>query len=149
MKKKILVLILVLLAGVALFTLTGCQQNGNNTANNTVNTTGDDKTPVSNIELGKKQYIEQLKKVQINGSEDYIMITEQRKWEVPEHEAGTTVSFAISIPYTIHVDGKDYSSECIIGSSNIKPGEDGNPKYKVEVTNLTKNYETQVIISKK
>lgn len=147
MRRKIVVLILVLLAGVALFTLSGCKQNENSVGNNTVNGTGEH-TIVSNLELGKKQYIEQLKKVQINGSEDYIIITEQRKWEVPEHEAGTTVSFAISIPYTIHVDGKDYSSECIIGD-NSRKGKDENPKYSVEVTNLTKNYETEILINKK
>ena len=100
----------------------------------------------SNIEIGKKQYIEQLEKVPISGTNDYLIITEKRKWEVPEHKQGETVSVAIKIPYTIHVDGMDYSDEYCLGDCYGASGNDGNPKYDVKIRNLTKNYETEVVV---
>ena len=138
MKRKIVLLLLVC---AFLFTITGCGKNR----------VGADKVKsVSNIEIGKKQYIEQLKKVPINGTNDYLIITERVKWEVPEHEGGETVSFAINIPYTLHVDGKDYSAPyCLNDCYGQNKSTDGNPKYIFEITNLTSNYETEVLVNKK
>jgi len=138
MKRKI---ILLLMAFTILITITGCGKNKD----------GADKVKFdSNIEIGKKQYIEQLKKVSIGGTDDYLIITERVKWEVPEHEDGETVNFEINIPYTLHVDGKDYSAKyCINDCYGKNKGTDGNPKYTFEITNLTSNYETEVLVNKK
>ena len=126
---------------LSFFIITGCGKNENPNGN------GDLKL-VSNIEIGKKQYIEQLKKISIDGTDDYLIITEKRKWEIPEHEEGTTVSFTIAIPYILHVNGKDYSSEYYLGDyqNQVK---DSNPKYDLTITNLTSNYETEVLIKRK
>jgi len=138
MKKKILLILLVI---IGISSITGCGKKENKNDNNNLKL-------VSNIELGKKQYIEQLKKISINGTDDYLIITEKRKWEVPEHEDGTTVSFTITIPYTLHVNGEDYSAEYYLGDYQQQT-KDNNPKYDLIITNLTSNYETEVLIKKK
>lgn len=100
------------------------------------------------IEIGKEQYIEQLKEVPIKGTSDYFMITEKRQWTVPGNSKGTTVSFIIQIPYKIHVDGVDYNGIYNLNSHNPY-GNDGNPKYTVSIENLTSNYDISVLINKK
>ena len=138
MKKKITLSLLIILS---LLTITGCK---NSKANNKVN----DIEFVSNIEINKEQYIEQLKKISINGTNDYLIITKKRKWQASEHQNDETISFAISIPYTLHVDGKDYSAEYCLGDCYNK-NNDGNPKYDFEIINLTNNYETKILINNK
>lgn len=133
MKKKILLILLII---IGMYSITGCGKKENNLK------------LVSNIEIGKKQYIKQLKKIPIKGTNDYLIITEKRKWKVPEHEDGTTVSFTIAIPYTLHVDGKDYSSKYYLGDYQQQTKDD-NQKYDLTITNLTSNYETEVLIKKK
>lgn len=143
MKKKLLLSVLVIIMlGSMLFILTGCKNNEENRAG------ADPIQFESTVELDKKTYIEQLKKIQIKDTNDYFIITEKRKWEVPEHPAGTTVSFTISIPYTLHVDGKDYNGTYQLGDSVTNKNDD-NPKYKIQITNLKSNYETEILITKK
>ena len=103
---------------------------------------------VEKIELGRKQYINQLEKININDTSDYIIITKKVKWEMPEYEEGTTINFSIAVPYTIIVDGKDYEGIYQLGDSegNIK---DNNPKYEFTITNLTKEGDIEVLIEKK
>lgn len=103
---------------------------------------------VSNIELGKGQFIEQLVPVKINNTNDTITITSKVKWEVPEHEAGTTVSFAIAIPYIISIDGINYNGIYELGDSAWNTP-DNNPKYDFKVTNLTGNGDIEVLITNK
>ena len=138
MKKKIILFLLVI---IGILSITGCSKKENKNDNNNLKL-------VSNIEIGRKQYIEQLKKISINGTDDYLIITEKRKWEVEEHEDGTTVSFTITIPYTLHVNGEDYSGEYYLGD-NQQQTKDNNPKYDLIITNLTNNYETEVLIKEK
>lgn len=103
---------------------------------------------VSEIELNSKLYINQLEKVKIKGTNDTIMITKKVKWEAPENEESATVSFDISIPYTITVDNQEYNGTYQLGSSTSK-AIDNNPKYNIEVTNLTKNGDIEVLIINK
>ena len=102
----------------------------------------------SEIELNTKQYINQLEKVRIKGTNDSIIITKQVKWEVPDYGPGVTVSFAIPIPYTITVDGKEYNGIYELNDFTEKTM-DKNPKYNFEVTNLTKDGDIEVLISNK
>ena len=135
MKKKLLLSVLVIIMlGSMLFILTGCKNNEENRAG------GDPIQFESTVELDKKTYIEQLKKIQIKDTNDYFIIT--------EHPEGATVSFAISIPYTLHVDGKDYNGTYQLGDSVTNKNDD-NPKYKIQITNLKSNYETEILITKK
>ena len=99
------------------------------------------------IEINKKQYIEQLKKVNIKGTNDYLTITKKVKWKIPKYEKGTTVSFSIPIHYTITIDGKDYKGIYELNESDFS--KDNNPKYNLTVTNLTKNADIEVLIEKK
>ena len=136
MKKVITLFILVL----SLFLITGCSLF-------TKAGSSPDK-PTTKVKLGEKQYIEQQKRIKIENTGDYFIITEKVKWDVPDYGPGTTVSFAIDIPYTMHVDGKDYNGHYMLNNYS-ESTMDKNPKYKLEVTNLTKNYDTEVIITKK
>ena len=148
MKKKVLlivgivVIIAIIIALIVFEIINKAEKERNN-----------DDPPISTltqIELNSKQYINQLEKIKIKGTDDTFMITEKVKWEVPDHREGVTVSFAIAIPYTITVNGKDYHGTYVLDSSmhNRKKG-DNNPKYDIEITNLKKNYETEIIITKK
>jgi hypothetical protein len=103
---------------------------------------------VSEIELNSKQYINQLEKVKIKGTNDTIMITKQVKLEVPEHGEGVTVSFAIQVPYTITADGQEYNGTYQLGSS-VSKAIDNNPKYDFEITNLTKDGDIEILIINK
>lgn len=128
----VLVISLVLITGCSLFTKAGSSPE----------------KPTTKVKLGEKQYIEQQKRIKIENTDDYFIITEKVKWEVPEYEPGSTVSFAIDVPYTMHVDGKDYNGHYMLNNYTERTM-DQNPKYKFAISNLTKNYETQVIITKK
>ena len=136
MKKVItlftLVVSLVLITGCSLFTKAGSSPE----------------KPTTKVKLGEKQYIEQQKRIKIENTDDYFIITEKVKWDVPDYGPGTTISFAIDIPYTMHVDGKDYNGHYMLNNYS-ESTMDKNPKYKLEITNLTKKYDTEVIVSKK
>ena len=136
MKKVITLFIL----GLSLFLITGCSLF--------TKAGSSPEKPTTKVKLGEKQYIEQQKRIKIENTDDYFIITEKVKWDVPDYGPGTTVSFAIDIPYTMHVDGKDYNGHYMLNNYS-ESTMDKNPKYKLEVTNLTKNYDTQVIITKK
>lgn len=103
---------------------------------------------VSQVTLNSKQYINSLKKINIGGTNDYIMITEAVKWEVPKHNKGETISFSIAIPYTITVDEVEYNGIYELNQSSMLK-DDSNPKYNFSVTNLTKNGEIEVLITAK
>ena len=136
MKKVITLFIL----GLSLFLITGCSLF--------TKAGSSPEKPTTKVKLGEKQYIEQQKRIKIENTGDYFIITEKVKWDVPDYGPGTTVSFAIDVPYTMHVDGKDYNGHYMLNNYS-ESTMDKNPKYKLEVTNLTKNYDTEVIITKK
>lgn len=136
MKKVITLFIL----GLSLFLITGCSLF--------TKAGSSPEKPTTKVKLGEKQYIEQQKRIKIENTGDYFIITEKVKWDVPDYGPGTTVSFAIDIPYTMHVDGKDYNGHYMLNNYTERTM-DQNPKYKFAISNLTKNYETQVIITKK
>ncbi len=102
----------------------------------------------TSVEIDKPQYIEQLKNIKIKGTKDYFIITKKTKWKVPKHKKDETVSFVIAIPYKIHVDGKDYKGTYMLNGYDQKTM-DKNPKYKFTILNLTSEYETKVLITKK
>ena len=146
MKKNIIILTLSLLIIsliiISIILITTTKQKEKKSDN-------DNSTPaISEIELNSKQYINQLEKIKIKGTNDTIMITKKVKWEVPEHEEGELVSFAIAIPYTITIDGKEYDGTYHLGSFENKKTSN-NPKYNFQVTNLTKEGDIEVLITKK
>ena len=136
MKKVITLFIL----GLSLFLITGCSLF--------TKAGSSPEKPTTKVKLGEKQYIEQQKRIKIENTDDYFIITEKVKWDVPDYGPGSTVSFAIDVPYTMHVDGKDYNGHYMLNNYTERTM-DQNPKYKFAISNLTKNYETQVIITKK
>ena len=138
MKKLLLLLIMI----SSLVIVVGCNKKEENS--------GDDKKiqTVTNIELDKEQYIEQLKAIKIDGTKDTIKIDEKVKWEEPEHEKDETVSFSIAVPYTITVDGKEYKGIYELNdfdSSKL----DTNPKYDFKIVNLTTEGDISIKITKK
>ena len=141
MNKKILIIAgIVVVVCVAIVGIVFAVINANKTSP-TPGVENDPKTPVSEIELNTKQYIKQLEQVKIKG-------TKQVKWEVPEHEPGVLVEFEIAIPYMLLVDGKTYSGTYLLNAADSSK-DDGNPKYKFIVTNLTKDGDIQIMVEKK
>ena len=137
MKKGLLIVLLVI---SSMIVLVGCKKKDTDAK--------DSKKAYTSVVIGEKTYVEQLSKIKIEGTKDYFKITEKVKWEVPEEADGnTTVSFAIFIPYVITVDGVDYEGTYTLG--DVNRASDENPKYDFEVTNLTKDYEIEVLISEK
>ena len=138
MKKVLLILIMI----SCLVIVVGCNNKKDDESNDKRIQT------VTNIELDKEQYIEQLKAIKINGTEDTIKIDEKVKWEVPEHKEGATVSFFIAIPYTIVVDGKEYKG--VYELNDVNPAKlDSNPKYDFIIVNLTSEGDISIKITKK
>ena len=136
MKKGILVLLVI----SSMIVLVGCKKKDTDTK--------DSKKAYASVAIGEKTYVEQLSKIKIEGTKDYFKITEKVKWEVPEEaDEDTTVSFVVAIPYVINVDGVDYEGIYTLGNSD--KATDENPKYTFEVTNLTNEYEIEVLINKK
>ena len=107
--------------------------------------TGDEITTVTQIELNSKQYINSLKKIKIGDTDDYILVTDKVKWEVPNYGEGVTVSFAINIPYVISVDGTEYTGNYQLSDYTTR-STDKNPKYNIQFTDLTQNGEIEVVI---
>ena len=151
MKKVLLVILLIVVIGAIVF----CAIKFSNKPTvsnevNVVNTIDIDIDIASKIEVGSETFINQLEQVPIGDSDDYIVITDKVKWEVPEHEEGTTVSFSIAVPYTIHVNGVDYDGTYYLGDyKNSSENLDKNPKYNFSIVDLKPTYETKVLITEK
>ena len=146
MKRNIFIIIgalviISLVIGVIVFAIINKQEEKKGNNGNPIPT-------VSEIELNSKQYINQLEKVGIKGTNDTIMITKKVKWKVPEHDPGMTVSFSIPVPYTIIVDGHEYNGVYELNDSDWNTP-DNNPKYDFKVTNLTEKGDIEVLISNK
>ena len=146
MKRNFLIIIgslviISLVIGVIVFAIINKQEEKKGNNSNPIPT-------VSEIELNSKQYINQLEKVRIKGTNDTIIITKKVKWEVPEHDPGTTVSFSIPVPYTIIIDGREYNGVYELNDSAWNTP-DNNPKYNLIITNLTKDGDIEVLISNK
>ena len=138
MKRFLLIIIII----ISLVMVVGCNKEENKGGNDKKIQT------VTNIELDKEQYIEQLKDIKIDGTKDTIKIDEEVKWEEPEHEKDETVSFSIAVPYTITVDGKEFKGIYVLNdfdSSKL----DTNPKYDFKIVNLTTEGDISIIITKK
>jgi len=75
-----------------------------------------------------------MRKIGISGTDDYFMITEAVKWEVPEHDGGEIVSFSTAIPYTITVGGIEYNGVYKLDDSSLIT-DGNNSKYNFSVTN--------------
>ena len=103
----------------------------------------------TDIETGQKRYVEQMQNIEIIGTDDWFIITSEVRFEVPEHPPHSTISFSIFIPYTFHVDGVDYPGIYELGDVRGYLEDDNNRKYRLEVLNLTRNYETQILITEK
>ena len=102
---------------------------------------------VSEISLNKKNWIHSMKEYKIEGTDNTFQITRKVKFDADTGDGNTTVSFAIEIPYTITVDGTEYNGVYILG--DIAENEQYNPKYNVEVTNLTSDGAIEVKIEYK
>ena len=87
--------------------------------------------------------------IKIDGSEDTITITGNVKFEIPEQAKETNADYAILVPYAVVVDGVEYTGIYYLSTLNLTNKVDENPKYNVQITNLTENYEVQVLIEKK
>ncbi len=102
---------------------------------------------VTEISLGEKAWINSLTKINIKDTNDYFEITEKVKWEVPEYSEDTTISFAISIPYTFVVDGGSYSGIYELNDASWSKKPEG-LDYNLRVVNLTKDGKIEIEVTK-
>lgn len=135
MKKK-----LILLVTIILTISTGCDFNG--------------KSNNDTMILNSKDYVRQLREIKIKGTNDYFIITEKRSFDFePDSDnetEGDMVSWAISIPYRMHVNNIDYEGYCNLGDEIFCS--DDNDKYNIVISNLKKekdDYYAEVLITKK
>lgn len=141
--RRIFKLLLIILFIGSIFLTTGCKKE------EPVEEPIDTKEKVSVIKLNKEQYIDQLKEIKIDGTNDTVKITKKVKWEVPEEADGnTTVSFTIPVYYTITVDGVKYDGIFQLNGFNDDTL-DLNPIYDFSIFNLTKDGDISVYISLK
>ena len=147
MQKANKVLILIIIVACT-FYLTACHNKKDDNNSSEQEVKSNTITTVSELDINTKQYINQLEKIKIKGTDDTIIITERVKWDVPYYGEGITVSFSVSIPYTFTVDGKDYNGIYELNDTawNVP---DNNPKYNLQVINLTKNGDIEVLITNK
>ena len=147
MQKANKVLILIIIVACT-FYLTACHNKKDDNNSSEQEVKSNTITTVSEIELNTSQYINQLEKIKINGTDDTIMITERVKWEVPDYGEDVTVSFAVPIPYTFTIDGNEYNGIYELNDAAWSTP-DNNPKYNFVVTNLTQNGDIEVLITNK
>lgn len=102
---------------------------------------------VTEVNLGERAWINSITKIKIKGTNDYFEITEKVKWEVPEHEEGTTISFAIPVPYTFVVDGISYNGVYELNDASWSK-KDEELDYNLKVVNLTKDGKIEVEVTK-
>lgn len=139
LKVSILIIIIIAVVGIGAYLLI----KSNSKSDEPI-----EKDIVSQITLNSEQYVSSLEKIKIGNTNDYFVITENVKWEVSDHESGLTVSFSIAIPYTITVDGVDYNGVYELNDASWST-DDGNPKYDFKITNLTKDGEIEVLVTRK
>lgn len=102
---------------------------------------------VTEVNLGERAWINSLTKINIKDTNDYFEITEKVKWEVPEHEEGTTISFAIPVPYTFVVDGVSYNGVFELNDASWSKKDEG-LDYNLRVVNLTKDGKIEIEVTK-
>ncbi len=102
---------------------------------------------VDDITLGKENWIVQKNRYYINDN-DYFEITDRVVWEVPEEcDGNTTCSFDINVPYIFYVDGQEYEGNYTLG--DFARADDINPKFDLDIVNLTVEGFTKVKITEK
>ena len=123
MKKSIILLIIAIIAivllGIFLF-ISSKHDFGPNASNEII--------------LSSKTYVNQLEKINISGTNDSVMITEKVKWEVSKHDGGTTISFAIPVPYSFTVDGENQISVSYDNDAEISSEIDGTGKKHIIIS---------------
>lgn len=102
---------------------------------------------VTEVNLEERAWINSLTKINIKDTNDYFEITEKVKWEVPEHEEGTTISFAIPVPYKFVVDGVSYNGIYELNDANWSKKDEG-LDYNLRVVNLTKDGKIEIEVTK-
>ncbi len=153
MKKKsllIMLAIVIIIILVVILVVVNNKNDENNIPGNNVNEVPVDNQAETEITLYENTQINTLKSIPIAGTNDYFSITEDVKWGVPSEANGqTTASFDIQIPYRFTVDGIDYEGSYVLGNSSHISVDDANPKYDLEITNLTNEGIVTVLIKTK
>lgn len=151
MNKKMLIVILlvaVICLGIGFYVGTKYDNNKCLKEPGTVlPTDGSVKDVETKLVLNQAQEINCLERMNIEGTNDYFAITKVVKWQEPEYEPGTTVSFSIAIPYTLTIDGVEHEGIYELGDSTWS--KDDNTKYKVEIVNLTEDGVVTVKVTNK
>lgn len=102
---------------------------------------------VTDISLGEKTWINPLTKINIKGTNDYFEITKKVKFNTPEYEDGTTISFSIPIPYTFVVNGVSYTGIYEFNDANWSEKPEG-LEYNMKVINLTEDGKIEIKVTK-
>lgn len=98
------------------------------------------------INLNEQTWINQLTKIKIKGTNDSFEITSFVKWQ-NNSTSDVQQSGTILIPYTFVIDGITYDGTYYLGDDVYL--EDTNPKYGLEIIDLTKEGDMQIMIKEK
>lgn len=150
-KKSKFILIPLLTIGVAICFLFGRVLNKptyeveNEVAENTTTSMFDF---AENIKPGQKCWVHSLERYEIEGTTDEFYITDSVVWPTQASDNETEPKKGVEIPYTFSIDGKEYSGVYGLGVE-VTTKNDNNPKYTIEVNNLTDRGEIQLTIKEK
>ncbi len=150
MKKKLPIIItIVVVIIILIITLIVLNKKNSNTGNEIDGTSISEVKGATEIKLNEETEINTLKEINISGTNDYFSITQEFKFEIPDYQEGLAVSFAIQIPYKFIVDGEEYEGAYQLGDGKHISIDDGNPKYDLEIINLTNDGIVKVLIKEK
>lgn len=102
---------------------------------------------VTEVSLGERAWVNSLTKINIKDTNDYFEITDNVKFDIPEYEEGTTISFSISVPYTFVVNGISYTGIYEFDNANWSKKDEG-LDYNLRVMNVTKDGKIEIEVTK-
>ena len=97
--------------------------------------------------MGERAWVNSLTKINIKDTNDYFEITDKVKFDIPEYEEGTTISFSISVPYTFVVNGISYTGIYEFDNANWSKKDEG-LDYNLRVMNVTKDGKIEIKVTK-
>ena len=105
----------------------------------------DELNKVTQITVGEEHWINALQEIKIGDTNNTLIITEEVKWPT---DIRSEKLVSVAIPYEFTVDGEKYTGTYVLNAGRLNI-DDNNPKYKIEVVNLTKSGSIKVLVSER
>ena len=103
------------------------------------------------IAINTQETIDSLTKYNINGTNDYFVITEKIVWKSNDSNGNTQVSGAFLFPYKFIINGIEYTGtyQWDLDRTPIFKNDDGNTKYEIKIIQLRNDNKVEIIIADK